>query len=588
MKNIRILFFGMICMLGSLGAFAQQDQVKITGRLTEKKNYIITIGAKAGDKSFRAAEYVVDTSAKQFSIVIPFRKDAVYNMRVAVMKMGHRRLEVDYAATFPLNLQANQNLNVLLNPGLFKTQKGLTIEKQPAKFVNVSVSGVVKNAKLGLDLSFSKVVEGRLQPIQTRFGSPGDSSFNFSLPIEKAGMYYLSTLRGKKRLYLKPNDQIDLVLDARAMTESEALKSTAENRLIAQWEQLTTPLLPFVALGAKQDREAFSAVYEPLQTKVAAFIRQINSPNARFNSMFRAAVQLDNSLFALNTLLRTSKINKGTYYIQSKDFLNVPPFYKDFLYKNRSTSADLLRLAEGNDYVNLYAKFSLSKLGDEKRAELDDAHRVELMMNSIENDTLKSLVLKSQLEELELNVSNYSEFRETFMPYQAYAMFPSVKQKYDGLLRQFVADTAFIGKSAYDFSLPDVDGKMVSMKDFAGKVVLIDVWATWCGPCKAQMPFLKEIETHYKGNDNVVFVGISLDAEKDRQKWLSMIKEKELEGVQLLDDVGKSFGRKYKAVSIPRFFLIDKKGNWAEVRCPLPENKDKLKKYIDRELKKSI
>jgi thiol-disulfide isomerase/thioredoxin len=108
------------------------------------------------------------------------------------------------------------------------------------------------------------------------------------------------------------------------------------------------------------------------------------------------------------------------------------------------------------------------------------------------------------------------------------------------------------------------------------------------GPCKAQMPFLKEVEEHYKGNDHVVFVGISLDAEKDKQKWLNMIKEKQLEGIQLLDDVGKSFGRKYKAVAIPRFFLIDKQGKWSEVRCPLPESSEKLKKYIDRELNRSI
>ncbi|MNE78755.1 hypothetical protein D3C80_1751900 [compost metagenome] len=67
-----------------------------------------------------------------------------------------------------------------------------------------------------------------------------------------------------------------------------------------------------------------------------------------------------------------------------------------------------------------------------------------------------------------------------------------------------------------------------------------------------------------------------------------MVSEKELEGVQLNDDFGKSFGRKYKMVAIPRFLLIDKKGNWAEIRCPKPEEKEKLIKYIDRELQRNI
>jgi thiol-disulfide isomerase/thioredoxin len=67
------------------------------------------------------------------------------------------------------------------------------------------------------------------------------------------------------------------------------------------------------------------------------------------------------------------------------------------------------------------------------------------------------------------------------LPYKQYAKPASVKQKYDGIFNMYAADTAFIGKSAYDFTLPDVNDKMVSMKEFKGKVVLIDVWATWCG-----------------------------------------------------------------------------------------------------------
>lgn len=589
MKQItKAIFTGIFCLLSAMSASAQVDQVKLTGTVSQKKNYEITIVGKLKDQSFRAAQYFIDPTTNKFSITIPFRPDAAYEMRIAVMKQGHRRLEMDYTSSFPLKLTANQNLNLAINPSLFKTpNKGLTVLKQSVKFPTVTVSGAIPDNKLGIDLSLGKVEEGQLKTIQISSIARGDTAFNFSVPIEKEGFYYLSTIRVKKRLYLKPNDKINLQMDLKSGAEISTTKSTAENQMIAQWEQLRSPLMPFLVMGAKPEREAFYAIYQPLQTKFSSFIKQVNTPNAKFNSLFKSAIQMDNSLFALNMLLKTSKENRGMYMIQSKDLLNVPEYYKTLLKEERIKTANILQLAEGNEYVNLYAKFGLSDLDDTQRKQMDDAERVKLMMNATTNDTLKSFVLKSQLEELELNVSNYSEFKETFMPYQKFAKVPSVKQKYDLLLNMFVADTAFIGKSAYDFTLPDVNGKMVSMKEFAGKVVLIDVWATWCGPCKAQMPFLKEVEEHYKGNDNVVFVGISLDAEKDREKWLTMIKDKELEGVQLLDDVGKSFGRKYKAVSIPRFFLIDKQGKWAEVRCPLPENKDKLKKYIDRELKRS-
>ena len=221
----------------------------------------------------------------------------------------------------------------------------------------------------------------------------------------------------------------------------------------------------------------------------------------------------------------------------------------------------------------MYAKFDLT--GHEGNVE-----KMRLMMNATSNDTLKAYLLESQLEQLEVN--NYSEFCDVFTPYKQYATTISAKEKYNAVFSGFASDTVFIGKPAYNFTLPDKDGKMVSMKDFKGKVVFIDTWATWCGPCKYQIPFLQALEKEYKGKENIVFVGISIDREKDKQKWLDMLKEKQLDGVQLLDDMGKSFARQYKIIAVPRFLMIDKNGNWAEVRCPLPDDHDNLKTYIDR------
>jgi thiol-disulfide isomerase/thioredoxin len=110
------------------------------------------------------------------------------------------------------------------------------------------------------------------------------------------------------------------------------------------------------------------------------------------------------------------------------------------------------------------------------------------------------------------------------------------------------------------------------------------VWATWCGPCREQFPFLKEVEEEYKDNSDIVFMGISIDRGKDRQKWLNMMKKENLHGVQLLDDTGKFFAKKYEINAIPRFLLISKEGKWIEVRLPRPEAKEELKKYLDKAL----
>jgi thiol-disulfide isomerase/thioredoxin len=119
-------------------------------------------------------------------------------------------------------------------------------------------------------------------------------------------------------------------------------------------------------------------------------------------------------------------------------------------------------------------------------------------------------------------------------------------------------------------------GGTTSLDDLKGKFVYIDVWATWCGPCKAEIPFLKELEAKYHGK-NIEFVSISVDALKDYDKWKAMVSEKELKGIQLFaNNSWKSqFVEDYLIKGIPRFILIDTEGNIINANAPRP-SEDKL------------
>ncbi len=118
-------------------------------------------------------------------------------------------------------------------------------------------------------------------------------------------------------------------------------------------------------------------------------------------------------------------------------------------------------------------------------------------------------------------------------------------------------------------------GGKTSLDDLKGKYVYIDVWATWCRPCLAEIPYLKEVEKAYHGK-NIEFVSLSIDKPKDYDKWKTMIKEKKLGGIQLLaDKAGKSeFIKNYKIEGIPRFILIDPKGNIITPNAPRPSMKE--------------
>jgi thiol-disulfide isomerase/thioredoxin len=124
------------------------------------------------------------------------------------------------------------------------------------------------------------------------------------------------------------------------------------------------------------------------------------------------------------------------------------------------------------------------------------------------------------------------------------------------------------------------EGGTSSLEDFKGTYVFIDVWATWCAPCKAEIPFLKALEKEYLGK-NITFVSISIDYPNAYDRWKQMVKDEGLGGVQLLADNNyeSDFMVAYGIKVIPRFILIDPEGKIVDVEAPNPSN-PKLKEMF--------
>jgi thiol-disulfide isomerase/thioredoxin len=122
-------------------------------------------------------------------------------------------------------------------------------------------------------------------------------------------------------------------------------------------------------------------------------------------------------------------------------------------------------------------------------------------------------------------------------------------------------------------------GGKTSLDDFKGKFVYIDVWATWCQPCVAQIPALKELEEEY-GGKNIEFVSISTDRKEDYNAWKEMVKEKDMKGVQLYFNDDMEFAKAYNINSIPRFIFVDNNGNIVNANAPRPSDKEGIKKMF--------
>jgi thiol-disulfide isomerase/thioredoxin len=142
------------------------------------------------------------------------------------------------------------------------------------------------------------------------------------------------------------------------------------------------------------------------------------------------------------------------------------------------------------------------------------------------------------------------------------------------------------GNPAPDFSYQAPEGETVALSDFKGKVVYVDVWATWCGPCRAEFPHSKTLKKQYEGKD-VVFMYVSVDDSEDA--WRNMLEnDPEFAGVHVITGSAwdASIVKDYNISGIPRYILVDRDGKVVSASAPRPSSGEKLTTMIDEQLAK--
>ena len=404
-----------------------------------------------------------------------------------------------------------------------------------------TVSGVWERGKTKAVKMFKIVEGGNLSEVATS-ALGEDGSFQMTFTPEQEGYFVLGTsssvFQNRYTFYMKPGDP----LNVRILPESYELigkENTAENK----------------EMGSYKVKKTKNKVFD---TTFADF--------RKYDLLFNA-VQF---IYTVRTA-----------HPQKEDFID---YYRQIDIPAIARTAGILNYPNGlRLFVNAYMLKSMvsdsSSAGEKRKNPVSAMLKEDVGM--ISNDTIKGEIalMFSGMSKTQVGLEQYKK------EYGSFLITDSQKERWQRIEDNF--RESMEKKEIINLTFPNAEGNDISLSDFRGKVVYIDIWATWCGPCKKEMPAMKALEAEYKDNKDIVFMGISVDASKNIQKWKDFVIKEQLPGVQLFagDMAGPALSKPYKITGIPRFMLVGKDGSLIYMDAPRPSSSE-IRAVLNDALKK--
>lgn len=391
-----------------------------------------------------------------------------------------------------------------------------------------------------------------------------DSKATFEIEFEMDAPGYMNFKHGKEStaMYVKPGDRIEVSINPTEFDETINYKGSKASSFLAK-KYLIEEGVDFKELYSLEELEFLTAVTEG-NSQMNGLLDSV--AEGTFKTEQKRAILLQWASKKLNYKKYYEYLGNGTLEL-SANYFN---FMEDIDVNDPSF------LEDENSY-NFLKTYVSSNVSTEFDHEL--LSNFDFISKSFNNQTTKDKIAYDLLKDFIKNEA----LEEVALIMEGYKTIQSDSTKYNELNDLVIEMSVFnAGKPAFDFTYPNVSGDTVSLSDFVGSLVYVDVWATWCGPCKREIPHLIELEKEYHGK-NIIFLSVSVDEEKDYDAWKNMLAEKEMGGVQLFASGWSKIAKDYKINGIPRFMLFDTNGNIITVRAPRPSNEG-IRTLIDKHL----
>lgn len=447
------------------------------------------------------------------------------------------------------------------------------ISAMAQKAVKIEGNSSRKDAKMAI---LFKVVAG--EPVATVLSDiQPDGTFGFLFTPQYEGLYMIGTSNdqslvknpsGKADLYLKGGEEFGINLTD-SVYYLTGKKISKENKAMYNWYQASYQMM---TKGIEFEKVLSTYVdffpeLNRVNEAIPNLLKNNKTGNKVFDAYFPAYIDWATKLYAVNMLTTPRKAHPT---MEEWD-----PYYETISVKNLTRNAsDFYRFPWAVRLLGSTQGLEIRRNKSTNYRDLDYA------MSQTVNDTLKGDVVVQAIEGIKNQ--DRKAFKETMEKYGKYIVTDAQKARTDVVAVQMAQIK--VGDQGMDFEMEDVNGKKVKFSDLKGKIVLIDVWATWCAPCKTEIPFLKKLEEEFKGTDLEV-ISISIDKVSDKETWKKMVEKEQLGGIQLFANGDQELSKYYKIESIPRFMLFDKEGKIISLNAPRPSTPT-LKMQIEALLKR--